>query len=401
VYQFDMFDYIEREKWGLPLRVCELYGGIGSQRKALKNLGIKTKEHYLVEVDIDATISYASIHCNLNKYLDNNVPSKEDMITYLSPFGFRSQEKLANLSRISNDKLKKLYLSTKLSKNLGDVSKLNDLPAVDLITWSTPCQDFSIAGGQNGFDGDKGGLTFITLNLFKKLSYKPTFLLFENVPAITSKKFIDGFNKMMKELETIGYNNHVMTLNAKNFGIPQNRKRVYVLSVRKDYALDYQQPKPFTLTKRLKDFLDEEVDKKFYLTDKQLELLQKINFDSMGLSRVNDENGICNTITTMGGGHREPKVARTPSSIEYSGFKSISPTLKARDYKDPNWILDNTKIRKITPLESWRLMGFDDEDYNKASLHLSNSALYKQAGNSIVVQVLEAIFNNIFIGEEK
>ena len=437
--QLTVFDFLENNKWQSSIRLCELYGGIGSQRKALTNLGIDVTEHYLVEVDINAAISYASIHCNLNEHLNDKVPIKQDIITYLQPFGYRSNEKLANLSRISHDKLKQLYLATKLSNNLGDVTRLNDLPSVDLLTWSTPCQDFSIAGGQNGFTGDKGGLTFITLNLFKKLSHKPTFLLFENVPAITSKKFIDGFKEMMKQLEEMGYNNHVMTLNAKDFEIPQNRKRVYVLSIKKEYILNYQVPKPIQLTKRLKDFLDEHVDEKFYLTNKQIELLQKINFDSMGLSRVNDENGICNTITTMGGGHREPKVARSPASIEYNGFKDISPTLKARDYKDPNWIIDDIKlelvgeldikdnerqrrvygdngisptllsrtdspkietnkiIRKITPLESWRLMGFDDEDFNKAALHLSNSALYKQAGNSIVVQVLEAIFKNIFI----
>lgn len=437
--QLNVFDFLEQNKWQSPLRVCELYGGIGSQRKALTNLGVNITEHYLVEVDINATISYASIHCNLNEHLNEKLPNKEDIIAYLEPFGYRSNEKLANLSRISHDKLKLLYLATKLSKNLGDVTKLNDLPHVDLLTWSTPCQDFSIAGGQNGFTGEKGGLTFITLNLFKKLSYKPTFLLFENVPAITSKKFIKGFNEMMKQLEEMGYINYVMNLNAKDFEIPQNRKRVYVLSIKKDYNFDYQPPQPITLTKRLKDFLDDKVDEKFYLTEKQIKLLQKINFDSMGLSRVNDENGICNTITTMGGGHREPKVARSPASMEYNGFKDISPTLKARDYKDPNWVIDDIKlevigeldikdnerqrrvygengisptllsrtdspkietnkiIRKITPLESWRLMGFVDEDFNKAALHLSNSALYKQAGNSIVVQVLEAIFKNIFI----
>jgi DNA (cytosine-5)-methyltransferase 1 len=410
MYQFDMFDYIEKDKWDLPIRLCELYGGIGSQYKALKNIGVNVKEHYLVEVDIDATISYAAIHCDLDTHLLKPAPPKEVMIEYLTPFNFRSHDKPANLSRLNGDKLKKLYVATKLSNNLGDVSKLNDLPSVDLITWSTPCQDFSLAGSGKGFDGDRGGLTFLTLKLFRNLSYKPTFLLFENVPAITNKNFIEGFNLMLSELEDLGYTNHVMKLNARDYGIPQNRDRVYVLSVKKEHPLEFKSPQKIELTKRLKDFLDKEVDEKFWLTDKQLQMLKNIDFEKINLDT------------------ETPKIARTPSSREYKGFKDWSPTLCARDFKDPNWVIDDTqgfdgvryykdfvptlrssrsglkileskRIRKITPLESWRLMGFDDQDFINAEKHASNSTLYKQAGNSIVVQVLESIFNNIFIGE--
>jgi DNA (cytosine-5)-methyltransferase 1 len=502
-----MYDFLDKEKWALPLRVCELYGGIGSQLKALTNIGVDIKEHYLVEVDIDATISYAAIHYNLNKHLNNQAPSKEEMIAYLKPFNFRSNDKIANLSRLKNDKLKKLYFSKKLTNNLGDVTKLNDLPSVDLITWSTPCQDFSNAGLKKGFEGDKGGLTFLTLKLFRNLSYKPTFLLFENVPMIISKKFRDGFDQMLKELDELGYENIVMKLNAKDYGIPQNRNRVFVLSIRKDYKIDYSIPNKVPLALKLKDMLEDEVDKKYYLNDKlmeymtnmddrngfvrgekfkphdqsseyafsvttkagsrptdnfitlpektkrgykeayegdgvyinrphqkrgvvQKEIIQTLNTapqNEVGVvvprcinskvdgkqpkvqDRIYDEEAISTAVTTSFMPsvlqRKETKADDVTIIDDTQGFDGVrlyenySPALRSQ--RQGLKVKNNLLIRKLTPRETWRLMGFDDSDFDKASAIHSNSTLYKQAGNSIVVQVLEAIFNNIFIGENK
>ena len=489
--QTNLYDFFEQSKWDKPLRVCELYGGIGSQIKALKNIGANISEHYLVEVDINATISYASMHCGLNNHLNDDVPPKEEMIRQLEPYGWWHNEKPKDIATLPNDKLKKLYLAQKLSNNFGDVMALKDLPPVDLITWSTPCQDFSNAGRKAGFEGKKGSLTTVTLNLFKNLTHRPTFLLFENVPMIVSQKFKQGFDAMLEELHELGYENIVMKLNAKDYGIPQNRDRIFVLSIRQDYQANYSPPQPTKLELRLRDMLEENVDSKYYLTENQLLQIQNAKFDSMKIDRVNTEDGVCNTITTMGGGHREPMIASPINSREYRGFQDIAPTLCARDYKDPKWVLqDNIKlevvaaaqrgrekgqqieisdrpisnaittvqkdslvacvtipeatkkgyaeanqgdgvyinrphqkrgvvqkemiqtintrphneigvvteelqIRKLTPLETWRLMGFTDEDYYNAEPHNSNSALYKQAGNSIVVQVLERILERI------
>jgi DNA (cytosine-5)-methyltransferase 1 len=457
-----------RGSWRVKLdELCELYGGIGSQHKALTNLGVQISEHYLVEVDINATISYAAIHCDLNSHLDDEVPSDSDMIEYLRQFNFWSNEKPYDVAKLPKVKLKTLYLAQQLSNNLGDVYQLDDLPPVDLITWSTPCQDFSNAGLKKGFDGTKGGLTFITLELFRKLSHKPTFLLFENVPMIVSEVFRDGFNRMLIELDELGYENIVMKLNAKDYGIPQNRDRVFVLSIRKDYHANYSSPKPIDLQLRLKDMLQEQVDERYYLSDIQMKQLQDAKFENK---------------------NEEPTIAAPINSREYHGFQDISPTLCARDYKDPKWVYipednkkgycevyegdgvyidrphqkrgtvqkgmiqtlstqpqndlgvivpfgsyytwqnnqgeintqcnraanengsaltiattesgkvleNNLRIRKLTPLETWRLMGFTDDDFAKAEQHHSNSALYKQAGNSIVVQVLEHILKGVF-----
>jgi DNA (cytosine-5)-methyltransferase 1 len=476
--QMELFDLLHKRLWRQPIRLIELFGGIGSQHKALTRLGVPISEHYLVEIDADATISYAAVHCDLDSHLNDQVPSKEEMIAYLQPLNWWKNEKPLNLERYG--KLKELYLAQRLTNNLGDLNKLDDLPQADLITWSTPCQDFSNAGNKAGFTGHKGSLTHATVELFQKMSHKPTFLLFENVPMIVSETFRDGFDDVFRQIADLGYENILLKLNAKHYGIPQNRDRIFVLSIRKGYEANYSKPKPIDLKLRLKDMLEDEVDASFYLSDIQLQQLQDAKFDSMGIDRINEVDGICNTITTMGGGNREPKIANPINSMEYDGFKELSPTLKARDYKDPKWVAipeDNQKgyaeayegdgvyidrphqkrgtvqkgiiqtlsttphtdvgvvvgiaqrgrengqefelnggefanaittvqkdsmiyndlhIRKLTPRETWRLMGFDDSDFDKASAIHSNSTLYKQAGNSIVVNVLEHILKGLF-----
>jgi DNA (cytosine-5)-methyltransferase 1 len=383
------------------------------------------------------------------------------MIAHLQPLNWWKNEKPLNLERYG--KLKELYLAQRLTNNLGDLNQLDDLPQADIITWSTPCQDFSNAGLKAGFTGHKGSLTHATVELFQKMSHKPTFLLFENVPMIVSETFRDGFDDVFRQIADLGYENILLKLNAKHYGIPQNRDRIFVLSIRKGYEANYSKPKPFDLKLRLKDMLEDEVDASFYLSDIQLQQLQGHDIDAQELSIANPIN-----------------------SMEYDGFKELSPTLKARDYKDPKWVaipeanqkgyaeayegdgvyidrphqkrgtvqngiiqtlsttphtdvgvvvgntqcinskvngkqpkvqdriydeqgistavttsfmpsvLNHLQIRKLTPRETWRLMGFDDSDFDKASAIHSNSTLYKQAGNSIVVNVLEHILKGLF-----
>jgi DNA (cytosine-5)-methyltransferase 1 len=422
IAQMELYDYFDKQVWNKPLRLCELYGGIGSQHKALTNLGVEISEHYLVEVDINATISYAAIHCDLNSHLDDEVPSDSDMIEYLRQFNFWSNEKPYDVAKLPKAKLKTLYLAQQLSNNLGDVYQLDDLPLVDLITWSTPCQDFSNAGLKKGFDGAKGGLTFITLELFRKLSHKPTFLLFENVPMIVSEVFRDGFNRMLIELDELGYENIVMKLNAKDYGIPQNRDRVFVLSIRKDYHANYSSPKPIELQLRLKDMLQDEVDERYYLSNKMMDYMTSIN-DRNGFVRGkkfnphNEASDYAFAITTNAGDRPTDNFVIIPEdnskgyceAYEGDGVyidrphqkrgvvqRGMIQTLSTTPQSDVGVISNDLRIRKLTPLETWRLMGFDDEDFAKAEQHHSNSALYKQAGNSIVVQVLEHILKGVF-----
>ncbi len=221
--------------------------------------------------------------------------------------------------------------------------------------------------------------------------------------------------------------NYYKVLNAKNFGIPQNRERVFIVSIRKDIDFKFTFPVGEPLKLRLADLLENEVDPKFYLSDEQLKRIKTSSYhqnqrriqskewcdtlcsrdwkdpkcvkvkqvfnivdNSNGFTnpqcgRVYDTDGLSPCLNTMQGGNREPKIVCEQRSDEGLQFFKDNYLLTAKDTA--------FRIRKLTPLECWRLMGFDDEDFYKAqNAGISNSQLYKQAGNSIVVNVLQAIF---------
>ena len=193
---------------------------------------------------------------------------------------------------------------------------------------------------------------------------------------MVGKKFKPEFDKWLKMLDGLGYNNYWKVLNAKDYGVPQNRERVFVVSIRKDVDTNgYTFPKPFKLERRLKDVLETNVDEKYYLKQE--------------LVGCAIEKGI---------GHNP-----VSKKFEFDGFHENKPcpTLLATDYKCPKCYSDGVRIRKLTPKECWRLMDFTDEEYESAEkAGVSKTQLYKQAGNSIVVSVLAGIFNNL-LGEQK
>lgn len=289
------------------------------------------------------------------------------------------------------------------TNNFGSITDIQEIPQVDIFTYSFPCTDISNAGLRKGFgkgSGTRSGLLWeverILINQ-AKVGKLPKVLLLENVKALVNKNFKEGFDEWLAALESMGYKNYWKVLNSKDYGIAQNRERVFVVSILGDY--EYEFPKAFELTRKLKDFLEVAVDPKFDLTEKQMVALQRGNFESMRMDRVNNiEEDTIKTITAVCGGHQEPKISYAPSSREFKdgGWKDIAPTLMARDYKDPKMIQEDLKIRKLTPREAWRLMGISDEDFDKAQAVNSNSQLYKQAGNAIVVDVLYYIFKQLF-----
>jgi DNA (cytosine-5)-methyltransferase 1 len=168
-------------------------------------------------------------------------------------------------------------------RNFGDISKIDwsQVPDFDLFTYSSPCQDFSNAGLQRGGEEGSGTRSSLLWECRRAIVAKrPKYLMLENVKALVSKKFLPLFNKWIKSLEDYGYYNTWQVLNAKDYGIPQNRERVFLVSIRRD-LLDpsptYNFPKPFKLEKRLKDVLEEKVDEKYYLSDKLVESLSRDN----------------------------------------------------------------------------------------------------------------------------
>lgn len=424
------------------MRILELFAGYGSQAMALERLGLDFVSD-ISEIDKYAIQAYNQLHGETFNY--------------------------------------------------GDVCKIDEtkLPYYDLITYSSPCQDFSVAGKQAG--GEKGSGTRSSLlweceRIIRAVM--PKYLLMENVKALTSKKFMPLFQRWLNTLESIGYQNYWKVLNAKDYGVPQNRERVFVVSILG--GGNYEFPQPIKLEKRLKDVLEPIVDEKYYLSDTCLKNIKQTSFHSerdriqekdysdtlrardfkgpkcvvepFALDEQNQyvrQDGCVGTLTTDGsspkhnnrvveplicasrgrnpdnpsdrsaGQHLEQRIevnesgcSNTLTSVEKDNYvlepsiiqepvnlypnsgnpqagrvynvEGISPAMDtcSGGNRMPK-ITEQYRIRKLTPRECWRLMGVKDEDFNK--LHdISNSQLYKMAGNSIVVDVLYGIFKNLF-----
>lgn len=477
------------------IKLLSLFSGIGAPERALEKLNINYELVGFSEVDKFAIESYCSIH------------------------------------NVSKD------------KNLGDITKIdpNKLEDFDIMTWGFPCQDISIAGKMAGIkEGTRSGLYYYGYNILK--TKRPKISIIENVRNLTSKRFKEQFNEILNGITELGYTNYWKVLNAKDYGTPQNRERVFIVSIRNDVDIKFKFPEPIELKLKLKDVLEENVEDKYYLTEKAIgRLIRKENkllkesgnpdvsacliagYYKMGHNNqyisdkverigglydetdrkhqaggIYNSEGISPTLTTMkNGGNKQPFVlinegtkkgyteAYEGDSINYSYPNSLTkrgrvgkevsqtiltsnfiatlekinkpiclnnskrqPSVQDRIYDEEgisnaitasnfrsniaerkmynpynDKILKDIaptqtahcgmatssaavlisedgnhymKIRKLTPLECWRLMSFDDEDFYKAkNAGISDSQLYKQAGNSIVVNVLIAIFRNL------
>lgn len=460
------------------IKVLSLFSGIGAFERALENLKVPYELVGYCEIDKFASKSFALLH-----------GVSEDL-------------------------------------NLRDVTQVDTsrLPGgIDLVTYGFPCQDISLAGRQKGLEhnGEKtrSGLVWDAHRIIGEV--KPKVAICENVKNLTGKKFIKEFKAILENLEELGYNNYYKVLNAKDYGVPQNRERVFIVSVRKDIdkgSFDFPEKQELKLC--LADILDKEVDEKYYLSDKLLNFFIQNNRNNeakgngfrfqpsdgsgvaktittrVGACRADDNYikvdsilqvgnlktdskrkdpqvgrvyspcGICPTLNTMQGGQREPKVLiksnttkgyteatagdslniAQPSSKTRRGRvgKGVANTLTTQDTMcviEPNVLCvggigetkygkqhrqgdrvysdkglaacltasplgnhggysslytDGYRIRKLTPRECFALMGFQKEDADKLSDNgISNTQLYKQAGNSIVVDVLMGIFGNL------
>lgn len=231
-----------------PLRLIELFAGIGSQTQALTNIGIAHKVVAISEIDKYAIQSYEAMHGKAN--------------------------------------------------NLGDIRKIEELPDADLWTYSFPCQDISVAGKGAGIkEGTRSGLLFEVERLLRVASEKgtlPKYLLLENVKNLVSKKFKADFDKWLDFLAELGYTNYWKVLNAKDYGIPQNRERVFCVSIRGEHE-PFVFPKPKELTIRLRDMIDEAVDERFYLKESTIQSILRSTFNSRRDS-IRPGDGLANTL---------------------------------------------------------------------------------------------------------
>ena len=320
---------------------------------------------------------------------------------------------------------------------------------VDLICGGFPCQAFSIAGKRKGFlDETRGTLFFEIARAAKEI--QPPLLLLENVKGLLSHDQGRTFRTLLSTLDELGYDAEWQVLNSKDFGVPQNRERVFLIGhlretgTRKVFPIKGESPTTDALKpKRLGNInpSGKGMNGEVYqidalsptvttnkgegskiaipvLTPDRLQKRQngrrfKENGEPMftvtsqdrhGIviagrlpsarqqsSRVYATEGLAPTLSTMQGGDQEPKIIQKGRGYNKGGRHAISPTLSSQSWQENNLLQKNYRIRKLTPKECWRLQGFPDWAFDKASQVNSNSQLYKQAGNSVTVTVIEAI----------
>ncbi len=480
------------------ITVNELFSGIGAQISALERLGIPCEIKHTSDIDHNAVLAYASIHCGLTEELINTYaeyPTREEMARQLTEInlGYDFQKnKTYNWYRLIKSKskeLEKYWLANKLSRNLGDISKLEHLDYADFWTYSFPCQSVSVSGKQEGIIKGKtrSGLLYEVQRLLEKADKMlalPKYLMLENVKNLVGKKFKPQFDEWVAWLDELGYNTYWKVLNAKDYGVPQNRERVFAISIRKDIDDGkFEFPQPFDNGVRLKDVLEDNVDEKYYLskdiqnrliiTDEtltkniidttkpeyrsigqrdlvysensimgtlvatdykqpkqiletnrciQVGNLNYYNYDKM--NRVYSKRGCSPALEIMQGGNRQPKIAEPIAYVKEAikkGYAEIyegdsvnleqpnSKTRRGRVGKGCAQILTTScnqaviepeikslRVRKLTPKECYKLMGFTDKQFDRSQAFSSDSQLYKQAGNSIVVDVLYYIFGKLF-----
>lgn len=350
------------------ISMIEIFSGIGAQAKALGQLPIPHEVTATMDVDKDAILSYASMRYDLEKEMETyDFPSKEQMVSELQSknVGFDFQKNKHTITMKTNEqKVKQYYIADKLSKNLGDVSLQKELPYADLIVHSSPCQDYSCAGKGAGGDegsGTRSSLMFESLRLIE--TSKPQYVLWENVAAVLSPKHRHNFIKYLERMSELGYENVFDLLNGKNYGVPQNRLRIFCISRKIDSAdnttkniddmpkssnkqvestmkeirsnpninmwVDYRFPETIPLAARLKDMLEKHVDEKFYLPDDRIEKI--INSTFMQEKKRIQMTDVCDTLLARD--WKDPKCVPVEEEAE---VKQIGNVCQTKTRENPN-----------------------------------------------------------------
>ena len=342
------------------MKLVELFSGIGAQTQALKNL----------------SIGHTSVCCEVDKKIHG---------IYESIHG--------------------------TTPNLGDITKVEELPECDLLTYSFPCQDLSILGNQKGLDrnsGTRSGLLWEVERLLKKSKKLPTTLLLENVKQLVSPKNMDNFNEWLNFLSSLGYHNTWTILDSQDYGVPQKRERVFVVSslVKKfHFTVSSISNTLYNFMDSDKDVMDEFGDIHYYKNkDMKNRIIKTINNtqSTNSTNRIYGTQSITHALTTYGS--HPGNFGAVLYSSELSDSFPLRSKVKGMDVvsmekEDLGFNLDT--IRLATPREVFRLMGFGDGAYKLAKAHMIANKInvnnfYHVSGNSIVVPVLESIFKEIY-----
>ncbi len=443
MYQTTIFDQLYPQyKITKPIRLIELFAGYGSQALALKYLGVKFEHWKICEWAVKSIQAYKDIHfSHLGNWIymkvDYDLPDEyKNYAHWLYDLGisqnYNEPMTLEQIEKLGKDKQKEILANIQITNNLVNIQRVHakDLGIENtdkytyLLTYSFPCQDLSLAGKGKGMSdtSTRSGMLWEVeriLSECNELGELPQILLMENVPQIHSQDNIKDFNKWQLRLEELGYKNYFEDLIATDYEIPQTRNRCFMVSILGDYSYTFPQKKPLKL--KLKDMLEEEVDEKYFLSEKTIKFFyenekkqqEKGNGFKFGVS---DGNTIAKTITTRAGSRMDDNFIKIKNNTKKGYIKAVegdgidfsqpnSKTRRGRVQKNKIQTLttqnnlgvvnSDLRIRKLTPKECFRLMGVKDEDFKKVSKNQSNSSLYHLAGDSIVVNVLMAIFKEL------
>lgn len=347
VQQLDLFNF-GKEKYVItkPIRLIELFSGIGAQHKALTVLGVEFESWKTCEWAAPSIRAYNAIH--IKDHTDYSFGmSKQELIDYLQGNISTDYNKPCNVAKKSEEWLRDIYNNCIATHNLMNIMNVKggDLEIVDtddyeyLMTYSFPCQDLSLAGTRQGMaisqaqGGTRSGLLWEVERILDELnsirererehSTRLPTLLMENVPEVQGAGNLEHFIKWCKKLESLGYDNYFQILNCKDYGIPQNRRRCFMLSIPKDYAYDF--PIKIGLKYRLKDFLEKVVDGKYYLSDKDIERISQWKSQESPLDNAIDiereRERVMPTLTARGAGeeHSGMKLLIVPSTEQVRG----------------------------------------------------------------------------------
>lgn len=409
--------------------VIELFSGIGSQARALQNIGIKTNIQATCEWDIHAFIAYDAIHESVKNLPEVEVMSKETILEHLKSYTLSNNGKEAmsfsTLRMYSVPVLKRILSAIIRTKNLVDISNVkgSQMPNdTDILTYSFPCQDLSNVGAFHGYnkgiDKDSGSRSSLLWQVGRILAEMqaenkalPRYLIMENVPTLLSNRHKTNFESWLKELEDFGYISKYILVNAKNYGIPQNRPRLLMISVFVGGNQNLKEKVQAHFNKwgeKDEDYIVQEYKKSKYYKPTTINQLLRIPQNSN--SPLWEEAVECTPNDTPSRRkiwNENPKIVNEQGNITDEQFIRTITTKQDRHPNSGNIYFDSGiegrgKFRYLTPRECLLFMGFTDNDYERIQANnpeqrvksclFPRDKIIRMAGNSIPVKMLEGFF---------
>ena len=415
--------------------IVELFSGIGSQAKALKNLGYKVNTLGTCEWDLHAFIAYDAIHSSPELPETIARMGKAEILKKLESYTLSNNGKekmeFKTLRSYSEESIRRIIAAIERNKNYVDVSSLagDQMPeGVDILTYSFPCQDLSNVGAFHGYNkgidknsGSRSSLLWQVGRILQEMrdggKALPRYLLMENVPTLLAERHKDNFKKWIEDLKGLGYISYYFQLNASNFGLPQNRPRLLMISV---FIKDYDEKtiekiKSFFDKKSSKDIVDEYASSRYYHKIDIKDLL-RIDYNNAKYREEAKECTPNDTVSRREIWEENPQLVLKGNVVnpKYDVIRTIT-TKQDRNPNSGNLYFDSGikgrgKFRYLTPRECFLFMGFTDKDFdnvikNNPEIHKNiklfpRDKLIRMAGDSIPVKLLEGIFYQIKLLDE-